>query len=75
MSALYSEAFNHEATVLCDSVWDADNEVVCSTVYQKGRGGKATVSVCPYYLPSAFCHLFILSVFESEERIVPLHSV
>lgn len=41
MSTLYSEALNHEWTVVCDRVWDVYKEVVCSSsVFKKGRSRK-----------------------------------
>lgn len=41
MSTLYSDAFKHKATVLCDSVLDVDKDIVCSTFgFKKGRMGK-----------------------------------
>lgn len=64
MSTLCSDTFNHEATVLCGSVWDVDKEVVCSSsVFCKGRVGnglglitgslqQAAVPVCSYII----CH-------------------
>lgn len=65
MSTLYSEALNHEWTVVCDRVWDVDKEVVCSSsVFKKGRSRKragelgAAVSISPYNLPSPLESLF-----------------